>query len=279
MVLISSFTGDAPDAVRDQMMRHDPRFATFFSAYLNEIANFDMQNAFLEEEKQDQLFRMFAHVSLTRDPRAVRDMVPPEVWANTPPDPEITALEKERARLKQGRYRVEGSENEDKIRDLTAKIRTKRADREKRIVKAYREYYFYHRPTWDIEAQARGELEGEYSEPTISLAIPERARLAEILCCQSNECTDEELLQRRIEAINLMVALSDKKEPGRKRKSRDQPRIEIDQCIKQEPCDGASQHSGPIHSPYLWKHRSVLIASEMSGLALKNELFDGADLP
>lgn len=49
-----------------------------FSAYLNENAMFDHQNAFLEEEKQDQLFRMFAHVSFTRDPRATRDMVPDE---------------------------------------------------------------------------------------------------------------------------------------------------------------------------------------------------------
>ncbi|KAI8658992.1 hypothetical protein NCS55_01178000 [Fusarium keratoplasticum] len=34
--------GDAPDSVRDQMMRQDPRFMTFQSAYLNENANFDL---------------------------------------------------------------------------------------------------------------------------------------------------------------------------------------------------------------------------------------------
>ena len=34
------------------MMRQDPRFMTFQSAYLNENANFDLQNAFLEEEKE-----------------------------------------------------------------------------------------------------------------------------------------------------------------------------------------------------------------------------------
>ncbi|SCO54118.1 uncharacterized protein FFNC_15344 [Fusarium fujikuroi] len=67
--------GDTPDSVRDQMMRHDPQFATFHQAYLNDIANFDLQNAFLEEEKQSQLFRLFAHVSLTRDPRATADML------------------------------------------------------------------------------------------------------------------------------------------------------------------------------------------------------------
>lgn len=79
------------------MMRHDPQFMTFQSAYLNQIVNFDIQNAFLEEEKETQLFRMFAHVSLTRDPRATADMVPPEVWANAPPDPEIIEFQKQLA--------------------------------------------------------------------------------------------------------------------------------------------------------------------------------------
>ena len=202
------------------MMRHDPRFVTFFSAYLNEIAKFDLQNAFLEEEKQDQLFRMFAHVSLTRDPRAVRDMVPEEVWANTPPDPDIVALEEERATLKQGQYRIDGLEHEGRIRELTEEIRTKRAERERRIIKGYREYYFYQRPTWDIEAQARGEVEEDIVEPTIDLAIPERARLAQILCCQPDSWTAEETIQRRIEAIGLWVALCDKKETGNRAHAR-----------------------------------------------------------
>ncbi|OAA45708.1 FluG domain-containing protein [Cordyceps fumosorosea ARSEF 2679] len=223
---------DATDSVRDQMMRHEPGFKTFFSAYLNEIANFDLQNAFLEEEKQSQLFRMFAHVSLTRDPRAVRDMVPEKVWANQPPDPEIVKWEEERAVLKQGRYRVAGSEHEDRIRVLTDDIRNKRTQNERRVVKEYREYYFYNRPTWDIEAQARGEMEEEYEQPAIDLTIPERARLAEILCLQPDGWTEEDLFQRRVEAIDLMVALCDKKETGRT--SRTQRPATVEAFIKQE---------------------------------------------
>jgi len=41
--------GKAPEAVRDQIMRHDPRFATFHNAYLNEMVKFNMQNTFLGE--------------------------------------------------------------------------------------------------------------------------------------------------------------------------------------------------------------------------------------
>ncbi|EJP61685.1 FluG domain-containing protein [Beauveria bassiana ARSEF 2860] len=223
---------DATDSVRDQMMRHEPGFKTFFSAYLNEIANFDLQNAFLEEEKQSQLFRMFAHVSLTRDPRAVRDMVPEKVWANQLPDPEIVKWEEERAVLKQGRYRVAGSEHEDRIRVLTDDIRNKRTQNERRVVKEYREYYFYNRPTWDIEAQARGEMEEEYEQPAMDLVIPERARLANIMCLQADDWTETELFQRRVEAIDLMVALCDKKETGRT--SRTQRPATVEAFIKQQ---------------------------------------------
>jgi hypothetical protein len=218
------------------MMRHDPRFSTFFSAYLNENARFDLQNAFLEEEKQDQLFRMFAHVSLTRDPRATRDMVPEEAWAEVQPDPEIMELEEERAQLKQGQYRIAGHDSEARIRKLTDTIRTKKAERDKRIVKDYREYYFYHRPTWDIEAQARGEVEEQYEEPVIDLIVPERARLAEILCFQSKDLTEEQISRLRIEVVDLMVALCDKRDTGKPHQSQPKPpgQVPVHQFVKEE---------------------------------------------
>ncbi|GKT51783.1 uncharacterized protein ColSpa_11964 [Colletotrichum spaethianum] len=71
--------GNASDAVCDQMMRHDPKFATFHGAYLNKNVEFNLQNTFLEEETEEQMYKVFAHVSLTRDPRVTRDMVLKEV--------------------------------------------------------------------------------------------------------------------------------------------------------------------------------------------------------
>jgi hypothetical protein len=201
------------------MMRHNPKFYTFQDAYLNQIANFDLQNAFLEEEMEDELFRVFAHVGLTRDPRATRDMVPAEVWEELLPDPEITALEEQRTALRQGKYRYQGLQVESQIRELTDTIRSKEAQREQRIVKAYREYYFYNSPTWELERQARGELTEEYAEPAIDLVIPERARLAEILCHQPKDLTDEQLFQRRVEVLDLYVALCGKKETVKRKRN------------------------------------------------------------
>ncbi|TIC97035.1 hypothetical protein CH35J_007397 [Colletotrichum higginsianum] len=215
--------GNASDAVRDQMIRHDPKFARFQGAYLNENVEFDLQNTFLEEETEEQMYKVFAHVSLTRDPRATRDMVPKEVWENLSPDPEILELEQRRQNLKGGQYRVQGDENEAEIRRLTEEIRSKRDQRDKNVVKEYREYYFYNRPTWDIERQENGEEEEEYAEPETNLQIPERTRLAHILCHQPVDCSHDKLMELWIEAIDLMVTLCNKRETVRRDRIRTHP--------------------------------------------------------
>ncbi|KAK1973913.1 FluG domain-containing protein [Colletotrichum cereale] len=208
--------GNASDSVRDQMMRHDPKFATFHSAYLNENVNFDLQNTFLEEKTEKQLYKVFAHVSLTRDPRVTKDMVPREVWDNLPDDPQILELEQQRRALKGGRSRVQGMPHEAEIRQLTEMIHTKQDQRHKKVVEAYRRYYFYNSPTWDIERQARGDEEEEYAEPAIELAIPERARLAQILCHQPTDYTYNESPELWIEAVDLMVTLFGRRETRRR---------------------------------------------------------------
>ncbi|KAH6981556.1 hypothetical protein BKA56DRAFT_672369 [Ilyonectria sp. MPI-CAGE-AT-0026] len=167
----NSANGNASDAVRDQMMRYDPKFATFHGAYLNE------------------------RVDLTRDPRATRDMVPQDVWANQQPDPEIMKLEQRRVALKGGTYQ-----------------------RNRQTVKDYCKYYFHNRPTWDIERQARGEPDEEYIEPAIELNIPERAKLADLICKQPADFTQDEMLQKRIQAIDLIVALYSKRETSKRRR-------------------------------------------------------------
>jgi uncharacterized protein DUF3435 len=194
------------------MMRHDPKWATFNSAYINEKVEFHLQNAFLEEPTEDGLIGMLSHIGLMRDPRASKNMVPDEVWENMPPDPEIVQLETERAELKNGKHRIRGMDNEQRIRDLTKEIRTKQGKRSKDIQREYRMAYFYNRPTWEIEEQANGKEEENYIKPAIMLCIPERAKLAKILCEQPEDLSSKKLLELRIEAADLMVALCNKQE-------------------------------------------------------------------
>ncbi|KAH7354509.1 FluG domain-containing protein [Plectosphaerella cucumerina] len=203
--------GNALDAVRDQMMRYDPKFLTFHDAYLNQMVEFDLQNTFLEEQTESELYKLFAHVSLTRDPRAKRDMVPDKVWDNLPPDPELVALEQRQAMLKQGRLR--------------------KGRREYLIAREYREYYFYTQPTRDIERQARGEMDEEYEEPKMELHIPERAGLAALFINQPDGLSDEEVACRRVQSIDLKVSLCGKRETRRfgRVRTRRQPELPVKQ--------------------------------------------------
>ena len=170
-----------------------------------------------------------------RDPRAVRDMIPDDIWNFMPPDPEIKELELQRASLKGDRYQIKGRDDEKRIRELTNQIRTKRAQREEKIRTEYREYYFHNRPTWDIEKQAMGEAEEEYAAPAIELDIPERAKLAEILVNQSEDIDYQELLQLRIRAADLMTALSCKRETVKSRCIKQQAQGEVGEIMENSP--------------------------------------------
>ncbi len=85
--------GNAPDSLRDQTMRHDPKWTTCDSAYINEEVEFHMQNAYLNEPTENALIGMLSHINVMRDPRATKDMVLDEIWDSLEPDPEIVALE------------------------------------------------------------------------------------------------------------------------------------------------------------------------------------------
>jgi hypothetical protein len=218
------------------MMRHDPKWSTFNSAYINEKIKFHLQNAFLDEPTEDSLLKMLSHIGHMRDPRARKNMVPDGVWEMMPPDPDIEALRAERNRLKGGRYRIRGAENEERIRELGKLIATKEAQRRNKIQQEYRADYFYNRPTRDIERQAimdeEEEEEEEYVEPIVDLQIPERAQLAEILCSQPDDLSATELLELRIQAVELMVSLCGKRETARRNYIR--RRAQADVTVKEE---------------------------------------------
>lgn len=204
------------------MMRHDPRWATFNGAYINEKVEFHLERVVAGEPTDDCLIDLFTHMSLTRDPEARQDMVPDEVWRNLGADPEILELEAQRDKLKNGRYRIRGTQNEDKVRELTNTIRTKRAQREKSLRQYYRQYYFYHRPTWEIERQLAEDghdaHDDAYSAPAIDLHMPERARLAELLCRQTDNLDFDGFLRLRVQVAELMVSLIGKRETAKRRR-------------------------------------------------------------
>ncbi len=218
------------------MMRHDPKWATFNSAYINEKVEFHLEKVVADEPTEDCLIKLFTHMSMTRDPLASQDMVPDEIRQTLPPDPEIIALVQRRSQLRNGRYRIRGTEHEEEIREISKLIRTKRANRDKALRRQYREYYFYNRPTWEIEQQlvedADKEYEDLYIDPAINLHIPERACLADLLYCQPGDLGCDDLCRLCVEAAELMVALCNKRETVKQK--RVHKILEVNIFIKEE---------------------------------------------
>ncbi|KFA60140.1 hypothetical protein S40285_10853 [Stachybotrys chlorohalonatus IBT 40285] len=59
----------------------------------------------------------------------------------------------------------------------------------------------------------------------ISVTIPERARLAEIYCHQPNNLTEDAILQRRIEAIDLTVTFCERRETVKRDRAQHEEKI------------------------------------------------------
>ncbi|KAH9174385.1 hypothetical protein EDB89DRAFT_568429 [Lactarius sanguifluus] len=100
----NTVNGQASDAARDKVVRQNNHSNVFQDAYLNANANVRRPERHLGRASADPRARYVGHA---RDPRATSDMVPDEVWASLPPDPEVVELEQQRAALKGGKYGVQ----------------------------------------------------------------------------------------------------------------------------------------------------------------------------
>jgi len=223
--------GAATTAVRDQVMRQNPNSAVFNGAYINERVRFDVQSAFLGRPSATGLLRVFTHMSLRRDPRAPIH-VPDEVLEALPRDSEIEELERQREQLKAGTYRLKGREVEKEARRLNNMINAARTRRRNAISEAYRADYFRRRPTEDIERQNRGLREEEYIEPEVEHQIPERTQLVEVICTFPKDLSSKATLNRRVQAVDLMMALCHKRETPRRYRRQVMPHQQI--LIKEE---------------------------------------------
>lgn len=196
-------------------MRHNPNSAVYNGAYINERVRFDVLSAVLERPSADGVLRILTHMSLMRDPRAPVQ-VPDDVLAALPPDPEITALEQQREQLKDGVYRVRGTDVEAEVKRLTAAIGSAKSRHRNIISEEYRADYFRRRPTEDIERQNSGQVEEEYIEPVIEHEIPQRAQLADLICARATDITPQDAAKRRNESAGLMLTLRHRREIPRR---------------------------------------------------------------
>ena len=189
-------------------MRHDPRTGVFSGSYLNEKVRFDVQSAFLDRPSMDGLTKAFTHMSLTCDPRAPKH-VPQEVLAALSPNPAIVELETDRWELykairKEYRFikRARGTDIGNLYQKLVAKVASAKKKRDEDIKKQYRRDYHNRIHDEEMERHLNSVATDEYVEPVVQHQLLERTQVQEVMCDFSEDLTTEDIVRRRIRAID-----------------------------------------------------------------------------
>lgn len=215
--------GVASDAVRDQVMRHDPFTGVFNGAYINSSVRFNVQDAFLESDiSDDGLTRAFTHMSIRCNPGAPKE-VPREVMEPLlAVDPDIVNLELRFKKLyieikweykfiKRAPKKI-GKQYEDLRRQLTNAKKSLKDE----IKDAYRKDYFFRIHNEMMKKQLKRQLNKtvveEDIEPVINHQLEERTRLQHIICDFSRDLNPQDIVSRKILAIGLMIALASRQE-------------------------------------------------------------------
>jgi len=185
---------------------------------LNARVRFDIQSAVMERPSVDGLIRAFTHMSIICDPRAPKD-VPQHIKDALPRDPKIFELEKERKTLyvnmrSQYQFLYKGAETEmgKRYQRLVRKINSTTKKWEEVIKKEYRRQYFYRIHNEELQRQLNRVETEEYVEPVIHHQLLERTQLQEVICHFPKNLSPEDVVQRRIRVIDLMVALCSRRE-------------------------------------------------------------------
>lgn len=205
--------GAATTAVRDQIMRHNPQSGIFCGSYINEKVRFIVQDAVLDQPTDAGFLRAFTHMSLTCDPRAPAN-VPRDVIDALPPDLEIQELEKKRQDIRKmyKTFSQAPPELHQESKHLKQQMDSLKKQRDRAIKVAYRRDYFYRIHNEELERQLSKTITAKYVEPVINHQLPERSQLQRIVCDLSKDLQPKAIIRRRICAIDLMVALSARKE-------------------------------------------------------------------
>ena len=213
------YPGVAPDAVRDQIMRHDPFSGVFNGAYLNHRVRFNVQDAYLENDVSDDgLTRAFTHMSIRCHPGAPQRVPKSILERLLMADTEIRRLEQNcrdsftRIRSKYRTIAEAPKKVKKEHQNLGQELNNARKCLRDDARKEMRKHYFENVHNRELARQLQESSVEECVAPVIKYQLQERAELQSILCDLTTELDPMGIVDRKIRAIDLMVALASRQE-------------------------------------------------------------------
>ena len=258
LALLTAALGVASDAVRDQVMRHDPFTGVFNGAYINGNVRFNVQDAFLESDiSDDGLTRAFTHMSLRCNPGAPKE-VPKELMDQLlAVEPDIADLDQQfrvsrtRLRWEYGTIKRAPKQKQKEHEELGKQLRNAMKSFRTEIEYANKKDYFYRIHNEMMKRQLQRYLdkpvveeETEDLEPVVQHQLEERTRVQQLLCDLSKDLSPQDFVARKILAIDAMTALASRQEL-QTRKPQRTPAFK-DPVKKESPSPAPTPESFPL---------------------------------
>ncbi|KAJ8068112.1 hypothetical protein OCU04_003684 [Sclerotinia nivalis] len=218
--IANAVDGVASDAVRDQVMRHDPFTGVFNGAYINNVVRFNIQDAFLEGEiTDDGLTQAFTHISIRCNPGVPKEVPTKIMNSLLATDSDIIDFEK---RFKQLHTKIKWNYKfircapqmvRKQYGDLRQKITNAKKSLKDEIEKEFRKDYFFrvHNEMMKKQLHKQADKTAENKENDmliIQYQLNERYQLQSILYDFFKDLFPQDIVSRKISVINLIIALA-----------------------------------------------------------------------
>ncbi|KAM5348918.1 hypothetical protein ACJ41O_008741 [Fusarium nematophilum] len=197
-------------SVRDQGLRHRPNSTIYQEAYHNANCNAVVQDAFLGRGTATPYLAIFNHMGLRRDENAPK-VVSDELMCAIGPSSDVRRLEEEvkkmKADLEEKYGRISSAPKEDQSRYARKReeLRTARQKHRRKVFKMIYKDHFDAKDEEELQKQLQGIREPEVKRE-VQHVLQQRTQVADILSDMDDAIPQQEIVQRKVEAINAWVA-------------------------------------------------------------------------
>ena len=198
-------------------MRHKANSSVYQEYYHNSKMNAVVQDAFLGRGTQSPYLAIFNHMGLRLDEDAPK-RVPDEMMRAIGPNTAVRRLEEEmealQAKLKQKYGRPTWATEDEKkhYNSIKSQLSTARQKQRRKVFRMLYRDHFVENDECELQKQLQG-IHEPMVERQITHSLPQRRILAEILGDMDEDLPEEDIVSRKVEAINAMVAYAFVVEP------------------------------------------------------------------
>ncbi len=193
-------------------MRHKANSTVYQVYYHNSRMNAVVQDAFLGRGTESPYLAVLNHMGLRRDENAPKAVSEEEMRA-IGPSSAIRQLEPKAENLrtelckKYGRPSLAPDKEKADYTGILSQLRTARQKHRRKVLRMLHKNHFNEADESELQKQLQG-IHEPIAEKDVIHTLQERKRLVDILGDMDDDLSEEDIVRRKIEAINAMVAYS-----------------------------------------------------------------------